>query len=114
MTACRRGDVVLVRFPFTSATAAKQRPAIVVSGDQYNQSSPDVMISSITSQLNALPHRGDRVIMDWKAAGLLRPSLAQTKIATVEQSMITRRLGHLGRDDWTAVEAGIRAALDLP
>lgn len=111
MTAYSRGDVVLVRFPFTSAATSKQRPAIVISSDTYNQRSPDVMIASITSQVGALPHPGDHVIADWKGAGLLKPSLAQTKIATVEQSMITRRLGRLGGGDWAAVERGLRTAL---
>ncbi len=30
------GDIVLVRFPFTSQTAFKQRPAVVVSKRAYN------------------------------------------------------------------------------
>lgn len=114
MTACSCGDVVLVRFPFTSAATTKQRPAIVISSDIYIQKSPDVMIVSITSRLNALPHPGDHVIADWEGAGLLKPSLAQTKIATVEQSMITRRLGHLAGGDWAAIERGLRTALGLP
>jgi mRNA interferase MazF len=113
MTVYSRGDVVLVRFPFTSAAISKQRPAIVVSSNTYNQKSPDVMIASVTSQLKAPPHPGDHLIADWKGAGLLKPSLAQTKIATIEQGMIRRRLGHLGKDDWAAVEQGLRTALDL-
>ncbi len=111
MTSYSRGDVVLVHFPFTSVTASKQRRAIVIASDQYSRTSPDVVIASVTSQLNALPHSGDHVIADWQGAGLLRPSLFQTKIATVEQSMIARRLGRLGADDWTAVEVDLRAAL---
>lgn len=88
MTGYSRGDVVLVHFPFTSATASKQRPAIVIASDEYSRTSPDVIIASVTSHLNALPHPGDHVIGDWQGAGLLRPSLAQIKIATIEQSMI--------------------------
>ncbi len=38
------GDVVLVRFPFSSQTAFKQRPAIVVSNRAYNAAKPDVVI----------------------------------------------------------------------
>lgn len=45
------GDVVLVRFPFTSQSAFKQRPAVVVSGMDYNHARPDVVIMAITSQL---------------------------------------------------------------
>jgi mRNA interferase MazF len=37
------GDVILVRFPFTSQTNAKQRPAAVVSKRAYNETRPHVV-----------------------------------------------------------------------
>src|SRR5687767_6972032 len=82
MTTFRRGDVVLVPFDFTDGSGTKWRPAVVVSDDRYNGAGPDVLIASITGNLAALPHVGDHQIGDWRAAGLLRPSLAQTKVAT--------------------------------
>jgi mRNA interferase MazF len=44
------GDVVLVPFPFTDQTTAKQRPAVIVSSLAYNQAKPDVVVMAITSQ----------------------------------------------------------------
>lgn len=114
MTRYKRGDVVLVQFPFTTAAGGKQRPAIVISGEHYNRGSPDVITASITSTLNALSHVGDHRLTNWKTAGLLEPSLAQTKSATVKQSMITRNLGNLSADDWMAFARGLRLALDFP
>lgn len=38
------GDVVLVRFPFSSQANAKQRPAAVVSNRGYNDVRPDVVL----------------------------------------------------------------------
>lgn len=35
MTAYKRGDVVLVPFPFSNQTATKKRPAIIISSDAY-------------------------------------------------------------------------------
>ncbi len=113
MTVYNKGDVVLVPFDFTDGSGTKMRPAVVVSDDSYNRGSPDVLLASITSNLNATPHPGDHLVKDWKRAGLLKPSLAQTKLATMESSFIGRKLGSLSARDLQAVENGLRLALGL-
>ena len=50
-TSYRRGDVVLVPFPFTDLSSAKQRPALVVSADAFNVTRDDVLAAAITSQV---------------------------------------------------------------
>lgn len=113
MTALRRGDVVLVPFDFTDRSGVKWRPAVVVSTDRYNQETPDVLIAAITGNLRAIPHPGDHLLQEWQAAGLLKPSLAQTKLATVEATVIGRMLGRLSPADLAAFEHGLREALGL-
>ena len=102
---------MLVPFDFTDGSGTKWRPAVVVSGEACNAGSPDVLIASITGNRRAIPHPGDHEIVEWAAAGLLRPSLAQTKITTVEASMIGRRLGRLQPADLEALDRGLRQAL---
>lgn len=109
----RKGDVILVPVDFTDRSGVKLRPAVVVSGDDYNQQTPDIVIASITGNLAALPHPGDHRLADWNAAGLLRPSLAQSKLATIERTLIKRTLGRLTATDLAALEQGLREALDL-
>ena len=109
----RRGDVVLVPMDFTDGSGSKVRPAVVVSSEEYNSTSPDVLIASITSNLDAIPHPGDHPIRKWREAGLLKPSLAQTKLATLEMPVIRRKLGELDAEDLVALEAGLRQALGL-
>ena len=113
MIALRRGDVVLVPFDFTDRSGVKWRPAVVVSSERYNQETPDVLIAAITGNLRAIPHPGDHQIRDWKAAGLLKPSLAQAKLATVEATIVGRTLGKLTSADLAAFERGLRDALGL-
>jgi mRNA interferase MazF len=111
-TTYRRGDVVLLPMDFTDRSGSKVRPAVVVSTEEYNEG-PDVLIASITSNRQPLPHPGDHRIQEWKAAGLLKPSLVQTKLATVEAPMIRRKLGALEAEDLAAFEDGLREALGL-
>jgi mRNA interferase MazF len=52
----RRGDIVLVSFPFTDLTFAKRRPALVVSPDIFNELNQDLILLAVTSQLNSFPY----------------------------------------------------------
>jgi mRNA interferase MazF len=107
-----RGDVVLVRVDFSDRSGRKVRPAVVVSSDAYNRG-PDLLLASITSNLSAIPHPGDHVITDWQGAGLRRPSLLQTKVFIVEQSLVQSTLGRLRPNDLAALDRGLITALGL-
>ena len=53
------GDIVLVSFPFTSQTASKKGPAVVVSSRAYNAAKPDLILIAVTSQLRASATLGE-------------------------------------------------------
>jgi len=108
-----RGDVVSVPVTFTNQTGSKKRPVVVVSSDHYNQNTPDLLVMSITGQLTGIAHPGDYILQDWHSAGLQVPSKVQTKVVTIEASIITQRRGRLTDADMSAVEAGLREALNL-
>jgi hypothetical protein len=46
----KRGDIVLVSFPFTDLSSSKRRPALVVSPDEFNGIGQEVVLVAITSQ----------------------------------------------------------------
>ena len=50
-TRYKRGDIVLVLFPFTDLSSAKRRPALVVSPDAFNAFMQDVVLAAITSRI---------------------------------------------------------------
>jgi mRNA interferase MazF len=94
----RRGDVVLVPFPFTDLSTTKQRPALVVSPDAWNATQPDVMLVAITSQMTVAPGPQDLVLTapDIAAAGLPKPSRVRTtKLFTMHSGLLKRTLGRL-------------------
>jgi PemK-like, MazF-like toxin of type II toxin-antitoxin system len=92
------GDVVLVPFPFTSQTASKKRPAVVVSNRTYNATRPDLIVMAVSSQLRPGRGVGETWVSAWRAAGLLKPSVIRPVFATLEQGLVVRRLGALDAD----------------
>ncbi len=109
----KRGDIVLVDFPFSDQPTSKRRPALIVSSNAYNTSCDDVLIAQITSQTEVEQRIGDHLVQDWREAGLLRPSLIRARLATVDGSLILRRLGVMSKEDITAFGRGLVTALAL-
>lgn len=107
MTRCNFGDVVLVAFPFTNLQATKQRPAVIISDDAYQQNRPDVILMAITSQVRQPLAFGECLLQDWQQAGLLKPSVLKPLIATIEQDRVIRTMGRLSPAD----QKGLRAVL---
>ena len=112
MTEYSRGDVVLVSFVFSEETGVKRRPAVIVSSDAYHQGREEAIIAAITSRTDRLLV-GDHLIGEWRAAGLLFPSVATGIIRTIKQGMIARKLGVLSQVDMQAIDGKLRVVLGL-
>ena len=98
MTSYERGDVVLIPFPFTDLSTFKQRPAIIISSNQFNSDHQDVIAVAVTSHLPELLASSDYPLeaADLKSAGLPKASLVKLgKIVTLDQRLIRKKLGVL-------------------
>ena len=103
------GEVALVRFPFTDIAAAKKRPALVLARTTRSPRNRLCTVAIVTSQVEALKLDGDVLLTDWKAAGLLHPSLLRlAKIATVDELLIEKTIGRLSARDLDAARAAFR------
>jgi mRNA interferase MazF len=94
------GAIVLARFPFTDPSGGKSRPVLVVSRD--NDRRTDVVVCFITS----VPRTGpDMAIIEAsQGTGLkLRSTVRFDKLATLEKSVITSRIGDAPAD-WLAAQ----------
>ncbi|MBF0318657.1 MAG: type II toxin-antitoxin system PemK/MazF family toxin [Nitrospirae bacterium] len=105
----KKGDIVLVPFPFTDLTATKTRPALVVSESNYEMETGNVIIAMITSMPQTTVY--DYEIKDWQGANLLLPSWVRIKLATIEPSLVRHRIGSLRSMDLREVQIKILSAL---
>ncbi len=99
MTNYEFGDVVLVPFPFTNQSATKKRPAVVISSTLYHQQRPDLVLMAITSRIRAEQKSVEHLILEWKEAGLLKPSVVKPVFTTIEKTLILNTLGEFGKKD---------------
>jgi mRNA interferase MazF len=108
-TTYKRGTVVLLPFPFSDLSAAKLRPAVIVS-PQYP--SDDLLVVALTSVGEVL-RPGEFPIRSWRQAGLLHPSFAKRALASVSGDLARKTVGHLQADDLARLDEALRLWLGL-
>ena len=90
-----QGDVVLVPFPYTDLSAAKQRPALVLSNASFN-GGPDVVVCAMTSNVADSKHSVLVGPQDLESGTLRTASRVKIgKVVTLEKSLIRKRFGRL-------------------
>lgn len=115
MPELRRGNIVLVPFPYSNLRGMKRRPACVVSADVYNDGA-DVMVAMVTSSRERWqsPGLGDVVISEWAAAGLRAPTTVRAgRILVIEQRLVGATLGTLSPVALGAVDEALRMVFGL-
>lgn len=97
---CKQGEIYLVKVFYPHINKTKIRPVAIVSNDKAIDL--DVIIAPITGQ--AARSEFDVPILKWQEAGLEKPSIARTsKMLTVENSMLAKKLGNLDNTDLTNI-----------
>jgi mRNA interferase MazF len=116
----RRGDVVLVPFPYvTDFKRAKTRPALVIQNDAGNRYGSTVIVALISSRVPEkrypmhylIPHPSPIA----QAAGLPRASVVKMEtLVTLPRQAILKRLGRLPREAMREADQALAFSLDLP
>jgi mRNA interferase MazF len=111
-----RGDVVWADLvPRSGSEQTGRRPVIIMSHDAFNQTPAwrSIIVVPITTSA-AQGRRGPTVVDLSSGAGLAKPSYAIChQITTLDRAKLTKRIGALSPETLNAVEAGVKAAMDL-
>jgi mRNA interferase MazF len=92
-------DIVVVPFPFVDSSAAKKRPALILSSHkEFNQETGHSIMAMITSARNN-PWPCDIEIIDITNAGLSKASIIRMKFFTVDHRLILNSIGTLSSKD---------------
>ena len=107
-TSYKRGDIVLVSFPFTDLSSSKRRPALVVSPDSFNDAGSDLVLAAVTSQIS---EEATLIIVADDCVGGTLPktsALKPTKLFTIHSTLVLRKICALRREKLDAVLDDLR------
>src|SRR5215510_10166051 len=114
----RRGDVVLVQYPFATGRGASRRPALIVQNDRDNRRLDNTVIAQITTNMRHVNDPTQLLIPygtpEGQQAGILHDSLVScNNLATVHEERIHRVIGHLPDAMMSRIDECLKAALGL-
>jgi mRNA interferase MazF len=104
-----RNELILVRFPFSDLSGAKVRPAVVVNAPHV---SSDLFIVPLTSKTNNLLN-GEFILTGWQNAGLNVETAVKRGIFTINQTLVSKRIGELEAHDAEGLEKSLRLWLGI-
>jgi len=112
-----RGDIVLIKYPFTDYSSEAVRPALVISSDAHSATNPDAIFIYISSVIEN-PRPPDIVIgrnhPEFSRSGLKKDSVIKCdKIATLSKALATRRLGEAGPEIMGLINTKLSEILGL-
>jgi mRNA interferase MazF len=112
----KRGDIVLVPFPFTDLTSEKLRPAVIVSPDPQEL---DVIIAFISSVVPSKETAETDFLLpadhpDFAKTGLKKSSVFKMKkLLTINTTKLIRRLGRVSPPVQDELDRCLRNAVGL-
>jgi mRNA-degrading endonuclease toxin of MazEF toxin-antitoxin module len=113
----KRGDIVVVCFPYVTGRAGKNRPALVIQCDRNNQRLSNTIVAMITGNISLATTEPTQLLIDpvtaeGRSSGLAYPSAVKCEnVYTVAQQDILRSLGSLPTSLMARVDDCLRAAL---
>ena len=101
----KQGDIVLIPVPFSDLSNRKQRPVLIISNDDYNQLTDDILCVAITSQLKDLDYS---VVIEQKdldeGALKVRSAVRADKVYTLSKGIIRKRFGKVNAEILNSVK----------
>jgi mRNA interferase MazF len=104
----KKGDIILLPFPFTDLSGNKTRPALVLISNTL-----DVTVAFITTQI-AWQEPNDLLLSANSKNGLKRNSLVRlSKLATIDSGLVLGKLGELSANELNEIDHNLVIILQI-
>ena len=92
----KQRDIILIPIPFTDLASQKKRPAIVISSDKYNDTSEDIIVVALTSNVKKQDFTIVITSEDLEDGKLKTTSMIRVdKIYTLNKSIVLKQFGRI-------------------
>lgn len=115
----RRGDVVILDYPFSAGSGSRVRPALVVQNDLRNQQLANTIVAMITSNVDRVASDPTQLLVDVSTPEGRRSGLRQNSavtcgnLFTVHEHLIRQRIGHFSNALMQQINVCLDAALGI-
>src|ERR1700676_2602785 len=118
----KKGDVVLVSFPYTTdegQTQTKRRPAVIISNDYNNTRLDDVLLVPLTSNVTRARREQTQVEVamnspEGQLGGLRLDSVIDcTVIATIPKTLLVSKIGALPQEVMERIDQCLMIAMSI-
>jgi len=103
------GDVVITLFAYLDGSGAKIRPALVVSCEDHNTKTGNVVMVMISSA--AVKNDYEVTIDNWQDASLKMPSKVSVGKVVTKNAGLVKKIGSIKDDDYEKVKQKLIALL---
>ena len=114
----KRGDVVIVEFPYTDGKRGKNRPAVILQNDRDNGRLTNTVVAMISGNIRHADEPTQVLVEPDKqsgaSSGLHGPSVVKCcNLYTIRKQDIQQTVGQLADEIQTKVDQALRQALGL-
>jgi len=92
-------DLLLVPFPFSNQKGRKVRPVVIISNDEFNRHSEDVLVVGITSNISKDKYASNLTNKDLEEGNL--PAECDIKcenILKIDKDIIIKKIGKIKKE----------------
>ena len=107
-------DIVLIPIPFTDLSSSRRRPVIVLSNDDYNRKTEDVIVVAMTSNLIQKDYVITITNDNLETGKLNRPSNVRVdKIYALSQHIIIDSFGSINNNTFLQIRDLLNRLIEL-
>lgn len=110
----KQGEILLIPIPFSDLSSSKRRPVIVLSNEDYNSKTDDIIVAAITSNIlskeySVLISSDDLVEGNLKVDSCIRAD----KIYTLSKNIVIKKFGKVNSDIMSKLEDKVKKLIKL-